>query len=69
MRQDKPRDSLQIPRGEFEGLVAEALDQLPEEFARRLDNVSVEVADEPEVEDLIATGLQPKERNVSSSNL
>jgi predicted Zn-dependent protease with MMP-like domain len=33
---------------EFEALVAEALDGIPEEFARYLENVSVLVEDEPE---------------------
>ena len=37
---------------EFEALVAEALDGIPEEFARYLDNVSVVVEDEPDEEGL-----------------
>jgi predicted Zn-dependent protease with MMP-like domain len=32
----------------FESLVADALDELPEEFARRMENVAVVIADEPE---------------------
>jgi predicted Zn-dependent protease with MMP-like domain len=32
----------------FESLVADALDELPEEFARRMENVAVVVEDEPE---------------------
>jgi len=35
-------------RARFEQLVADALDELPEEFARRLENVAVVVEDEPE---------------------
>ena len=37
-----------MTRAEFEALVAEALDGIPEEFARYLENVSVLVEDEPE---------------------
>jgi predicted Zn-dependent protease with MMP-like domain len=37
---------------EFEALVAEALDGIPDEFARYLDNVSVVVEDEPDEEGL-----------------
>lgn len=32
---------------EFESFVADALDSLPEEFARRMENVEVTVEDEP----------------------
>ena len=35
-------------RARFEQLVADALDELPEEFASRLENVAVVVEDEPE---------------------
>ena len=41
-----------MERAEFEALVAEALDGIPEEFARYLENVSVLVEDEPEDDDL-----------------
>jgi predicted Zn-dependent protease with MMP-like domain len=41
-----------MTRAEFEALVAEALDGIPEEFARYLENVSVLVEDEPEDDDL-----------------
>ncbi len=41
-----------MERAEFEALVAEALDGIPEEFARYLENVSVLVEDEPEDESL-----------------
>ena len=37
---------------EFEALVAEALDGIPDEFARYLENVSVVVEDEPDEEGL-----------------
>jgi len=40
-----------MTRAEFEALVAEALDGIPEEFARYLENVSVLVEDEPEDDD------------------
>jgi predicted Zn-dependent protease with MMP-like domain len=41
-----------MERTDFEALVAEALDGIPEEFARYLENVSVIVEDEPEDENL-----------------
>lgn len=34
-----------LPRRQFEGLVADALDGLPEQFARALDNVVIVVED------------------------
>ena len=37
---------------EFDALVAEALDGIPDEFARYLENVSVVVEDEPDEEGL-----------------
>ncbi len=36
-----------MPDEEFEKLVGEALDSLPEEFAKRMENVSVTIADFP----------------------
>lgn len=44
---------------QFEELVAEALDELPEPFASHLDNVEVVVADEPTPEDLRLAGVEP----------
>ena len=46
---------------EFEKLVAEALELLPEDFAAALDNVAVVVVDEPEADDLSDAGLAPEE--------
>lgn len=43
----------------FEALVAEALDGLPEEFRRRLENIAVIVEEEPTPEDLAALGMKP----------
>jgi len=47
-------------RAEFERLVGEALDRLPERFAKLLDNVVVVVEDEPTEEDLLEAGLDPE---------
>jgi predicted Zn-dependent protease with MMP-like domain len=41
-----------IPPREFERLVGEALDNLPDRFAEMLDNVAVVVEEEPSEEDL-----------------
>jgi predicted Zn-dependent protease with MMP-like domain len=49
-----------VTREEFEGLVREALDELPQEFAERLDNVEVVVEDEPEPELLRSMGMDPR---------
>lgn len=43
----------------FEELVAEALDGLPEEWAERMDNVVVQVEEEPSPEDLAEVGMDP----------
>jgi predicted Zn-dependent protease with MMP-like domain len=51
---------MRIPVEEFEALVAKALDELPEEFARLLDNVTVAVEEEPSAEDLAALDLDPE---------
>jgi predicted Zn-dependent protease with MMP-like domain len=45
----------------FKELVAEALELLPDEFGRELDNVTVVIEDEPEAEDLVAAGLDPED--------
>ncbi len=49
-----------MTREQFENLVREALDELPEEFARRLDNVEVVVEDEPDRSLLQALGMDPR---------
>ena len=51
----------QLDRGDFEGLVRQALDELPKEFAERLDNVAVVVEDEPNPDDLRELGLNEDE--------
>lgn len=52
-----------LGRASFERLVAQALDELPDEFAARLDNVAVVVEEEPDPEDLREMGLDPDEDN------
>jgi predicted Zn-dependent protease with MMP-like domain len=49
-----------VTREEFEDLVSEALDELPQEFAERLVNVEVVVEDEPGLELLRSMGLDPQ---------
>jgi predicted Zn-dependent protease with MMP-like domain len=48
-----------MDRDAFEAIVAEALDALPEEFARHLTNVEVQVAWRPDREQRRAAGLKP----------
>jgi predicted Zn-dependent protease with MMP-like domain len=47
---------------EFEALVAEALDSLPDEFLEKLDNVEVVVGDWPTLDDLAEVGLDARDR-------
>ncbi len=49
-----------MSRKAFEKLVAQALDSLPAEFARLLENVVVVVEDEPDPEELVALGMDPE---------
>lgn len=48
-----------ISRRDVESLVAQALDELPGEFAELLDNVVVMVEEEPTDEDLETVGMDP----------
>ena len=49
-----------MDRGEFERLVGEALDGIPAEFARYLENVVVVIEDEPPPALLHGLGLDPR---------
>ncbi|HUP45955.1 MAG TPA: metallopeptidase family protein [Thermoanaerobaculia bacterium] len=46
-----PHSKMQLSASEFDQLVEEALEELPDEFARLLDNVVVIVEEEPGEED------------------
>lgn len=50
---------MRVSREEFEALVEQALEQLPEEFKEALDNVVVMVEEEPADEDLEGVGIDP----------
>ncbi len=50
---------MRIRREEFERLVGRALDDLPAEFARAIENVAVVVEDEPSRELLLEMGMDP----------
>jgi predicted Zn-dependent protease with MMP-like domain len=52
---------MRVPPEEFETLVEQALDGLPDEFAEMLDNVVVLVEEEPDPEDLEAMGFEAGE--------
>lgn len=49
-----------MDRSEFEALVRAALDELPEEFARRLENIEVVIEEEPSPALLRALGIDPR---------
>lgn len=51
---------LRLSREQFEALVEEALDLIPDEIANLMDNVVVVVEDEPDPEDLREVGLDPE---------
>jgi predicted Zn-dependent protease with MMP-like domain len=46
----------------FEELVAEAVEDLPEEFQEKLENIDVVVEEWPRREDLEEVGLDPRDR-------
>jgi predicted Zn-dependent protease with MMP-like domain len=50
---------MRIPPEEFEALVEQAMEGLPEEFAELIENVAVLVEEEPDPEDLEALGMDP----------
>lgn len=52
-----------ISQARFRELVAEALDALPEIWARRLDNVAVVVEEEPSLEELESVGMSADEND------
>ena len=52
---------MRVSREEFEALVEEALEQLPEEFKEALDNVAVMVEEEPSDDDLEGVGIDPED--------
>jgi len=52
---------MRVPLEEFEALVEQALEGLPEELVELLDNVAVLVEEEPDPEDLEAMGLDPRD--------
>lgn len=51
---------MRMGRAELERLVAEAIDAIPAEFARYLDNVTVLIEDEPTPALLAEMGLDPR---------
>jgi predicted Zn-dependent protease with MMP-like domain len=53
-----------VTREEFEDLVRDALDELPEEFATRLDNVEIVIEDEPGPELLRSMGMDPRRQTL-----
>ncbi len=50
---------LRMGREDFERVVIEALDNLPDDLARAIENVAVTVEDEPSDDDIRSTGLDP----------
>jgi predicted Zn-dependent protease with MMP-like domain len=57
----RPLGGRRLPPGRFARLVREALADLPDAFARRLDNVAVLIAERPSPQKLRELGLGPDE--------
>lgn len=55
---------LRMGREDFERVVEEALDLIPEELGRLIENVVVVVEDEPSDDDLREAGLDPEEETL-----
>lgn len=51
---------IRMSRKRFEQLVERALEELPDEFAEKLENLAVVVEDEPDPETLEEMGLDPE---------
>jgi len=52
---------VRVSRDEFEVLVEQALEQLPDDFKAALENVAVMVQEEPSEEDLEEVGIDPED--------
>ena len=52
---------MRVSREEFEALVEQALEQLPDDFKAALENVAVMVQEEPSEEDLEEVGIDPED--------
>ena len=52
---------MRVPPEEFQALVEQALDGLPDEFAELLENIVVVVEEEPDPEDLEALEMDPED--------
>ena len=52
---------ISLSRESFERLIQQALEDLPEEFASRLENVALVVEEEPDAKVLEDMGLDPEE--------
>ena len=61
LARSRPLRGRRLPPGRFARLVREALAELPPEFARRLDNVAVLIAERPDPAKLRELGLGPDE--------
>lgn len=52
--------TVDISQSEFEEMVREALDSVPDEFLHKLENIAISAEDYPDRDDLIAVGLDPE---------
>lgn len=53
-----------MTRAQFAQIVADALAALPPEFARHLQNITIDIEDEPSTRTLIDLGLDPDEDTI-----
>ena len=54
------RTGLQFSRSVFEGVVSDALDRLPDEFAELMENIAIQIEDWPDDETLRDLDLDPR---------
>lgn len=52
--------SVTVSESEFEAMVRDVLDSVPDEFIDQLENIAISVEDYPDRDDLIAVGLDPE---------
>ena len=61
LSRSRPLGGRRLPPGRFARLVRDAVAELPIAFARRLDNVAVQIAERPSPQKLRELGLGPDE--------
>jgi predicted Zn-dependent protease with MMP-like domain len=64
MRPVEDSTMLRMGRGDFERVVEEAIDSIPDELGHLIENVAVVVEEEPSDDDIRDAGLDPEEETL-----